>query len=143
VVWPHPRELPAELTGRRPPPQQAPGQLSGYRLAGPTHLTSCQMRGALAQSSDWACHCVSHVQLGCRYVWSSGRNRISSPAPGPQPEVSRDRPLQSVQVSVCLPVKPAKTDAIRRKRLVPAMCQHVGGRRPAVTGSCRLGGKVG
>jgi hypothetical protein len=53
-------------------------------------------------------------------------NRFGSPIPGPKPDVRRSNPLQPVQVSAGLPRKAAKAAAIRRKRLVPAPCQHGG-----------------
>jgi hypothetical protein len=51
-------------------------------------------------------------------------NRISSPVPAPKPDVRRSNPLQPVQVRAGLARKAAKAAAIRRKRLVPARCQH-------------------
>ena len=51
-------------------------------------------------------------------------NRISSPVPGPKPDVRRSKPLQSVQATAGPPRSAAQAAASRRKRLVPAMCQH-------------------
>jgi hypothetical protein len=50
-------------------------------------------------------------------------NRISSPVPSLQPRVSQDKPLQSAQVSEGPADKATEAGSIRRKRLVPAMCQ--------------------
>jgi hypothetical protein len=49
-------------------------------------------------------------------------NRISSPVPAPKPGLRRSNPPQSAHVSASSAGKTAEAAAIRRKRLVPAVC---------------------